>query len=283
MAISIASLRVSRAFLEKLEFFFLFLTIFSPLILSFAEPFTYFFNDKVFQTFSSIQSYLGPFLFLPFCLLALLNSFLGFKKTPPGHFKQGLSSKFLLVIFWLLLYLFSFKFQQQTKNSDWVLLALSLLYFSLFLYLILAYLGSFLLWLKRKPSQALTVFATIIIFSWLVFTVNNMLLYQKIKDLGWSNTDSNSKIDEFNDVIDTLWNERAFQKELSENLSYYLPDGFNQKAQFLSLTPLTLEGSEVRVRFLYADRVYNVDFAYTFVSVERGWNVEDLSSVTLEN
>lgn len=263
---------------HKLEFVFLLLTILSPLVLIFAEPFTFFVNDKVYEIYSSTRSYLWVSSFLLFSLLSFLNSFLIFKKAPPGKFKQGISSKLLLTL--LLLLLFGIAFKLKDSQSDWMTALIILIYVSLFLYLILAYLGSFRLFLKRKPYQALMAFAAVIVFSWLIFTANFILLYEKVRDIRWEDSWTQSKIDGINDVTNLLWEERAFEKEMKENLSYYLPEGYNRKAAFIDLTPLDLESRKARVSFLYDGKTYFVDFSY--YKTQHEWHVEEESPITLK-
>ncbi|MBI3956251.1 hypothetical protein HY339_03255 [Candidatus Gottesmanbacteria bacterium] len=263
---------------QKLEFLFLLLAILSPLILIFAEPFTFFVNDRVYEIYSSVRFYLWVGSFFLFSLFSFFNSFLTFKKSPPGKFKQATSSKLLLTL--LLLLLFGLAFKGKNSQSDWTIALSILIYFSLFFYLILAYLSSFLLWLKRKPHQTLTVYSAVIVFSWLIFTVNVALLYEKVRDLRWEDSKTESKIDEIEEISNTLWEERAFAKEMSENLSYYLPEGYNQKPSFLDLTPIDLEFHKARVKFLYAGKTYTVDFSYS--GTRDGWNINRLSKVTLE-
>lgn len=262
---------------HKLEFVFLLLTILSPLVLIFAEPFTFFVNDKIYEIYSSTRYYLWISSFLLFSLLSFLNSFLIFKKAPPGKFKQGTSGKLLLTL--LLLLLFGIAFKLRDSQSDWMTALIILIYVSLFLYLILAYLGSFLLFLERKPYQALMAFAVIIVFSWLIFTVNFILLYEKVRDIRWKDSWTQSKIDGIDDVTNTLWEERAFEKEMKENLSYYLPEGYNRKAVFIDLTPLDLESRKARVSFLYDGKTYFVDFSYYRNQEE--WQINREGAVTL--
>lgn len=195
----------------KIEFILLLLTILLPLILIFAEPFTFFVNDKIYGVYTSLRTYIWISSFLLFCLLSLLNSFLSIIKSLPGKFKQATSSKFLLTLLLLLLFGLALKFK--SGQTDWATASLILIYLCLSLYLILAYTGSFLLWLKRKPHQALTAFAAIIVFSWLIFTVNFIILYEKVRDLRWQDSEIESKIDEMNEATNKLWQQRAFEKK----------------------------------------------------------------------
>ncbi|MBI5465061.1 hypothetical protein HY946_00430 [Candidatus Gottesmanbacteria bacterium] len=113
-----------------------------------------------------------------------------------------------------------------------------------------------------------------------VLTVNFFLLEEKFKDLRWENALLQQKIDSLNEVTDTFWQERAFEKEMKENLAYYLPVGYNQTATFLDLTPIDLKSTKARVKFLYAGKTHTVDFSY--YSTGEGWNINRISPVTLE-
>lgn len=73
-----------------------------------------------------------------------------------------------------------------------------------------------------------------------------------------------SKVEYFNETANTLWEERMFEKEMKENLAYYLPEGFTSQVRYIDLTPLDLEFGKARVYFVHRDKNYKVDFSYSF-------------------
>lgn len=95
------------------------------------------------------------------------------------------------------------------------------------------------------------------IFILYIFSEENFKLESALDDI-------HAKVDYLNDASDILWNERIFEKEMRENLAYYLPEGFSSKVRYMGLTPLDFEFAKARVYFIHRGRNYKVDFSYSF-------------------
>lgn len=90
-----------------------------------------------------------------------------------------------------------------------------------------------------------------------------------------------NKLDSLNDAVNVLWEERAFTREMQENLAYYLPEGFSSKVTYTSLNPLDLDFGEARVYFIHRNKNYMVDFSYYYNG--KGLQVHRKSPVTQVN
>lgn len=86
-------------------------------------------------------------------------------------------------------------------------------------------------------------------------------------------------MDYLNDVVDFLSDEKVFEKEMIENLAYYLPEGFSGRVRYISSTPLDLETGEARVYFTHRYNNYKVDFSYSYNG--KKLNIDRESSVEL--
>lgn len=142
--------------------------------------------------------------------------------------------------------------------------------------------------MKKAPTRKATIFGKLkilslsILFLMIVMGVfcGFLLTAVKFHDLNWENYLLNRKVEADEGVIKDLLEERAFEKEMKENLSYYLPEGYHSTATFLNMSPIDYEYGKSRVTFLYRSRIYYIDFSYypTFY----GWHVDQESPVTLK-
>ncbi len=71
-------------------------------------------------------------------------------------------------------------------------------------------------------------------------------------------------MDYLNDVVDFLSDEKVFQREMIENLAYYLPEGFSSRVKYINSTPLDLGSGEARVYFTHSNNNYKVDLSYSY-------------------
>ena len=118
-----------------------------------------------------------------------------------------------------------------------------------------------------------------ILISWVLFIFIFIfyILSEENYKLENSLDSANLKVDSLNDATNTLWEERVFEKEMKENLAYYLPEGFSSKINYNGLTPLDIELGRARVYFVHRYRNYSVDFSYFFDGEKL--KVERLSAV----
>ena len=107
-----------------------------------------------------------------------------------------------------------------------------------------------------------------------------LLLAAKIHDLSWDNRLLTQRVEANDRAIGDLLEKRAFQKEMRENLSYYLPEGYHSKATFLNLTPVDFGHGKARVSFLFRSKIYYVDFTYN--GILNGWDIDRVSPATLK-
>ncbi len=113
-----------------------------------------------------------------------------------------------------------------------------------------------------------------------MFTINIWGLYEKVRDLRWENAiEIKGELNNLQETTNTLWEERAFAKEMRENLAYYLPPSYSSKVTFVSLNPLDLELGRARVYFIHAGKNYSADSSYSYN--REGLKINRESSVEL--
>lgn len=129
-----------------------------------------------------------------------------------------------------------------------------------------------------KAHLILIPLCIFILISWALFIFIFHLLYEKNFKLENSLDNVHSKVEYFNEIANTLWEERMFEKEMKENLAYYLPESFTSQVRHVDLIPLDLEFGKARVYFIYRDKNYKVDFSYSFdgkkLNIDRASAVE---------
>lgn len=116
----------------------------------------------------------------------------------------------------------------------------------------------------RVRALIIISFILFTIASWSFFLSGFFILFEENSKLEDSLDYVEAKIDYLSDTSDILWNERIFEKEMRENLAYYLPEGFSSKVSYIGLTPLDLEFSKAKVYFIHRHKMYKVDLSYTF-------------------
>lgn len=119
------------------------------------------------------------------------------------------------------------------------------------------------------------------LISWALLIFIFYLLSEENFKLKNSLDDLHSKVEYLNESANTLWEERAFEKEMKENLAYYLPEGFTSQVRYTGLTPLGLESGKARVYFTYRYKNYKVDFSYSFDG-KKLINIDRTSAVEFE-
>lgn len=125
-----------------------------------------------------------------------------------------------------------------------------------------------------KKIISISLFTLLILIS-LFLAYSIYCLEEDVYKLQNSNDEIANKLDSLNDITNSIWNERAFEKEMKENLAYYLPEGFRSTVVFTGLTPIDLETGQARVTFMHRYKNYSVDFSYSFG--QKGWDVEQIS------
>lgn len=110
----------------------------------------------------------------------------------------------------------------------------------------------------------ITSLCTFIIISWSFFLIALFILSEDSSKLEDSLGNIESKMDYLNDAVDSLSDEKIFEREMMENLAYYLPEGFSGKVRYIGLTSLDLEAGEARVYFTYRHNKYKADFFYYY-------------------
>lgn len=136
-----------------------------------------------------------------------------------------------------------------------------------------------LTWKAISFGKVKVLFFLLLFLTGVILIFNFFFLENKIRDLRWENAFLQQKLEETSRTVNLLWEERAFEKEMKENLSYYLPEGYNRKAVFIDLTPLDLESRKARVSFLYDGKTYFVDFSY--YRNQKEWQINRGGAVTL--
>ena len=117
------------------------------------------------------------------------------------------------------------------------------------------------------------------IFSWSYFIFTFVILSDSNSKFEDSLDNIESKIDYLNDTVSFLSDEKVFEKEMVENLSYYLPEGFSSRVRYIRSTPLDLEAGEARVYFVHRHKNYKVDFTYSYNG--KTLNIDRKSAVDL--
>lgn len=102
------------------------------------------------------------------------------------------------------------------------------------------------------------------IVSWSFFLFAFFILSEENSKLEDSVDDIENKVGYLNETVHFLSEEKMFEKEMMENLSYYLPEGFSSRVRYVGSTPLDLESGKIRVYFIYRHQNYKVDFSYFF-------------------
>lgn len=102
--------------------------------------------------------------------------------------------------------------------------------------------------------------------SWSFFLSAFFILSAENSKLEDSLDNIQDKIGHLNETVHFLSEEKMFEKEMMENLSYYLPEGFSSRVRYVGSTPLDLESGKARVYFIYRHNTYKVDFSYSFDS-----------------
>lgn len=133
---------------------------------------------------------------------------------------------------------------------------------------------------KMKTNVLITVsLFSFIVASWSFFLLTIFVISKDQFKFENSLYDIENKLDYLNDTVDSLSDEKVFEKEMMENLAYYLPEGFSGRVRYTGLTPLDLETGEARVFFTHRRSNYKVDFAYSFNG--KKLNIDRESEVTL--
>ena len=124
----------------------------------------------------------------------------------------------------------------------------------------------------------ITSLCLFIIASWSFFLLTFFII-SKDQFRSENSLDSiESKMDYLNDAVDFLSDEKIFEREMIENLAYYLPEGFSSRVRYINSTPLDLEVGEARVYFTHRHHNYKVDFSYSYngkkLSIDRKSEVD---------
>lgn len=127
----------------------------------------------------------------------------------------------------------------------------------------------------RRTVISLFCGLLVLVCSYLICSV--YILENDVYKLHNSNDDILIKLDQLSDDTNAMWEERVFEKEMKENLAYYLPNGFNSLVQYTGLIPLDFEIGRARVNFIHRGKSYSVDFSY--YTDKKGLQVERISNV----
>lgn len=102
--------------------------------------------------------------------------------------------------------------------------------------------------------------------SWSFFLFSFFILSEDNSKLEDSLDEIEDKVGYLNETVHFLSEEKMFEKEMMENLAYYLPEGFSSRLRYIRSVPLDLELNKARVYFIYRHNTYKVDFVYSFDS-----------------
>lgn len=116
---------------------------------------------------------------------------------------------------------------------------------------------------EMKTHAAIALLFLFIVISWVFFIFTFLNLAQENFEVKISH-EVESQLDDTKEMVNTLWEERAFAKEMKENLAYYLPEGFSSKVTYLGLIPLDSELGQARVEFMHRGNNYSADFIYYY-------------------
>lgn len=116
----------------------------------------------------------------------------------------------------------------------------------------------------KTHSLIISSLSIFTIASWTFFLLTFFVMSEDKFKLENSLDNIGIKMDYLNDAVDFLSDEKVFEKEMMENLAYYLPEGFSSRVRFISVTPLDLETGEARVYFTHRHKNYKVDFSYSY-------------------
>ncbi len=114
-----------------------------------------------------------------------------------------------------------------------------------------------------KTHLVIILLCSFIVISWVFFIFTFLNLSQENFEVKISH-EVESQLDSTKEMVNILWEERVFEKEMRENLAYYLPEGFSSKVTYIGLIPLDLELGKAQVEFLHRNSHYSVDFAYYY-------------------
>lgn len=259
-----------RNLLKKIEIAALILVISTPFLLFFLElPFSVLLEEKFFERFFFVCQFLVTGEFFLFFSVFFLNIMVTIVRFPRWRERSAVQ----LVLFIVLLTVFGVALFPQIVylgtdlglKTEIAGFLLSVVYGSLLLYLLFVYLPNILFFLKKKPHFGI-VAVFIFFFAFSAYASTMMwILSEKVRDLRWENaTEIKDKLDSMNEAVNTLWEERAFIKEIREHLASYLPATLSGQAIVTASTPLNLESNRARV-FFKKERDgpdYYADFSY---------------------
>lgn len=116
---------------------------------------------------------------------------------------------------------------------------------------------------EMKTRAFIILLCLFIVLSWAFFIFVFLNLSQENFEVKISH-EVESQLDDVKKMVNTLWEERAFEKEMKENLAYYLPEGFSSGVTYIKLTPLDLELGQAQVEFIHRHNHYSVNFTYYY-------------------
>lgn len=257
--------------LKKMEIVTLILVISTPILLFFLElPLSVVLEEKIFEKFFSACQFLvtgGFFLFFSVFFVDNILTIVKFPRWRERGAVQLVLSIVLLTLFGVALFpQIVYEGTDLGLKTEIAGFLLSVVYGSLILYLLFVSLPKILLFIKKRPHFGIAaVFIFFFVFAAYASTMM-WILSEKIRDLRWENAiEIKGELDSMNEAVNTLWDERAFAKEIRENLTSYLPASYSGQLIVTSFTPLNLESKKARVFFkkerdgqdYYADFSFN--------------------------
>lgn len=254
--------------LRKIEVATLILAISSPFLFFFLElPLSVLLEEKIFERFITARQLFVVGGFSLFFVVFLVNNILTMVTFPQLREKSAVQlvlSVILFVLFGTALFpQIVYEGVDLGLKTEIAGFLLSVVYGSLILYLLFIYLPKILSFIKNMPHLGIAaVFVFFFAFSAYASTMM-WILSEKIKDLRWQNAiEIKGELDSMNDTVNTLWEERAFAKDIRDSLASYLPASFSGQLAVTAFIPLDLESNKARVFFKKNGIEYYADFSY---------------------